>query len=80
MLLRGYLDHPVAPAVIAIGLVAGTEFVPAGPTRDKVAKAADLMLVAALSDGADKFLDIEGMIDKVFAGLPAEAKTLIEGV
>lgn len=80
MLLRGYLDHPVAPAVIAIGLVAGTEFIPAGPTREKVAKAADLMLVAALTDGADKFLDIEGMIDKVFAGLPAEAKSLIEGV
>lgn len=78
MLLRGYLDHPVAPAVIAIGLVAGTEFIPAGPTREKVAKAADLMLVAALTDGADKFLDIEGMIDKVFAGLPAEAKALIE--
>ena len=77
MMLRGYLDHPVAPAVIAIGLVSATEFIPAGPSRDKIAKAADLMLTAAITDGADKYLNVEKMIDQVFAGLPEEAKELI---
>ncbi len=75
--VRGYLDHPVAPALVAVLLVAGSEFVPAGPAREKVAKAADLMLIAALTDGADKFLDVEGLIDKAFAGLPDEAKALL---
>lgn len=78
MMVRGYLDHPVAPALVAVLLVAGSEFVPAGPAREKVAKAADLMLIAALTDGADKFLDVEGMIDKAFAGLPDEAKALLQ--
>ncbi|WBF79243.1 hypothetical protein IACHDJAJ_00004 [Aeromonas phage vB_AdhS_TS3] len=77
MMLRGYLDHPVAPAVIAIGLVSVTEFIPAGPSRDKIAKAADLMLTAAIAEGADKYLNVEKMIDQVFSGLPDEAKDLI---
>lgn len=78
MMVRGYLDHPAAPALVAVMLVAGSEFVPAGPAREKVAKAADLMLIAALTDGADSFLDVEGMIDKAFAGLPDEAKALLQ--
>lgn len=77
LMLRGYLDHPVAPAVIAIGLVSATEFIPAGPSRDKIAKAADLMLTAAIAEGADKYLNVEKMIDQVFSGLPEEAKDLI---
>ena len=40
--VRGYLDHPVAPALVAVLLVAGSEFVPAGPARERAA--ADLRL------------------------------------
>lgn len=77
MMVRGYMDHPAAPAVIALAVITAAEFMPAGPVRVKVGKAANLMLTAAVCDGADKFLDIEGLIDKVFAGLPDEAKALI---
>lgn len=78
MMIRGYMDHPAAPAVLALAAVTAAEFMPAGPAKVKVTKAANLMLTAAVIDGADKLLDLEGMIDKVFAGLPAEAKALID--
>lgn len=78
MMIRGYMDHPAAPAVIALAVVSAAEFMPASPAKAKITKAANLMLTAAVIEGADKFLDLEGMIDKVFAGLPAEAKALID--
>lgn len=78
MMIRGYMDHPAAPAVIALAVVSAAEFMPAGPAKVKITKAANLMLTAAVIEGADKFLDLEGMIDKVFAGLPTEAKALID--
>lgn len=78
LMVRGYLDHPAAPAVVALAVVSAAEFMPAGPAKVKITKAASLMLTAAVIDGADKLLDLEGMIDKVFAGLPAEAKALLD--
>lgn len=78
MMVRGYMDHPAAPAVVALAVVTAAEFMPAGPAKAKITKAASLMLTAAVIDGADKFLDLEGMIDKVFSGLPAEAKALLD--
>lgn len=64
--------------MVALAVVTAAEFMPAGPAKAKITKAASLMLTAAVIDGADKFLDMEGMIDKVFAGLPAEAKSLLD--
>lgn len=78
MLVRGYLDHPAAPAVLALALVSLSEFLPDNPTKAKIVKAADLMLVSAMVDGADKFLNVEALIDQVFNGLPAEVKTALE--
>lgn len=78
MLVRGYLDHPAAPALMALALVSLSEFLPDNPTKAKIVKAADLMLVSAMVDGADKFLNVEAMIDQVFNGLPAEVKTALE--
>lgn len=78
MMVRGYLDHPAAPAVLALALVSLSEFLPDNPTKAKIVKAADLMLVSAMVDGADKFLNVEAMIDQVFNGLPAEVKTALE--
>ena len=77
MMVRGYLDHPAAPAVLALALVSLSEFLPENPTKAKIVKAADLMLVSAMVDGADKFLNVEAMIDQVFNGLPAEVKTAL---
>jgi hypothetical protein len=78
MMVRGYLDHPAAPALMALALVSLSEFLPENPTKAKIVKAADLMLVSAMVDGADKFLNVEAMIDQVFNGLPAEVKTALE--
>lgn len=78
MMVRGYLDHPAAPAVLALALVSLSEFLPDNPTKAKIVKAADLMLVSAMVDGADKFLNVEALIDQVFNGLPAEVKTALE--
>lgn len=78
MMVRGYLDHPAAPAVLALALVSLSEFLPDNPTKAKIVKAADLMLVSAMVDGADKFLNVEAMIDQVFNGLPPEVKTALE--
>lgn len=78
MMVRGYLDHPAAPALMALALVSLSEFLPENPTKAKIVKAADLMLVSAMVDGADKFLNVEAMIDQVFNGLPPEVKTALE--
>lgn len=78
MMVRGYLDHPAAPAVMALALVSLSEFLPDNPTKAKIVKAADLMLVSAMVDGADKFLNLESLLDQVFNGLPPEVKTALE--
>lgn len=78
MMVRGYLDHPAAPAVLALALVSLSEFLPENPTKAKIVKAADLMLVSAMVDGADKFLNLENLLDQVFNGLPPEVKTALE--
>lgn len=78
MMVRGYLDHPAAPAVMALALVSLSEFLPENPTKAKIVKAADLMLVSAMVDGADKFLNLESLLDQVFNGLPPEVKTALE--
>lgn len=78
MMVRGYLDHPAAPAVLALALVSLSEFLPENPTKAKIVKAADLMLVSAMVDGADKFLNLESLLDQVFNGLPPEVKTALE--
>lgn len=79
MMVRGYLDHPAAPALMALALVSASEFLPEGPTKVKIVKAADLMLVSSMVDGADKFLNLESLMDQVFNGLPPEVKTALEG-
>ena len=71
MLARGYADHPLFPVLIGIGMVAASEYLPDQKVSGKVKKAADLMLVAAMLDGADKLLDVEGWIDAAFSTLPA---------
>ena len=71
MLARGYADHPLFPVLIGIGMVAASEYLPDQKVSGKVKKAADLMLVAAMLDGADKLLDVEGWIDTAFSTLPA---------
>lgn len=78
MMVRGYLDHPAAPALMALALVSLSEFLPENQAKAKIVKAADLMLVSAMVDGADKFLNVEAMIDQVFNGLPPEVKTALE--
>ena len=78
MMVRGYLDHPAAPALMALALMSLSEFLPENQAKAKIVKAADLMLVSAVVDGADKFLNVEAMIDQVFNGLPAEVKTALE--
>lgn len=78
MMVRGYLDHPAAPAITALALVSLSEFLPENPTKAKIFKAADLMLVSAMVDGADKFLNLESLLDQVFNGLPPEVKTALE--
>lgn len=77
MMVRGYLDHPVAPALLAVALVSCSEVLPEGVNKAKICKAADLMLTAAIMDGADKFLNVESLIDSVFQGLPAEVMAVI---
>lgn len=71
MLARGYADHQLFPVLIGIGMVAASEYLPDQKVSGKVKKAADLMLVAAMLDGADKLLDVEGWIDAAFSTLPA---------
>ena len=71
MLARGYADHPLFPVLIGVGMVAASEYLPDQKVSGKVKKAADLMLVAAMLDGADKLLDVEGWIDAAFSTLPA---------
>jgi len=78
MMVRGYLDHPAAPAVMALALVSLSEFLPENPTKAKAVKAADLMLASAMVAGADKFLNLESLLDQVFNGLPPEVKTALE--
>lgn len=78
MLVRGYADHPLFPVIVALGLVAASEYLPTQAMGDKVKKAADLMLVASMMDGADQLLDVEGWISKAFAALPDQAKAVLD--
>lgn len=78
MLVRGYADHPLFPVIVALGLVAASEYLPNQAMGDKVKKAADLMLVASMMDGADQLLDVEGWISKAFAALPDQAKAVLD--
>lgn len=78
MMVRGYMDHPAAPAVLALAIMSASEFLPASANGAKIQKAADLMLAAAIYEGADQLLDIERIIDQVFKGLPAEALAALE--
>lgn len=78
MLVRGYADHPLFPVIVALGLVAASEYLPTQAMGDKVKKAADLMLVASMMEGADQLLDVEGWISKAFAALPDQAKAVLD--
>lgn len=77
-MVRGYMDHPAAPALVALAIMSASEFLPASAKGAKIQKAADLMLAAAIYDGADQLLDLERIIDQVFKGLPAEALAALE--
>lgn len=79
MMLRGYADHAAAPAVIALAVALASEFVPESASKEKLLKASDLMLNAAVMEGADKLLNIEAIIDGVLSQMPKEAAELIQG-
>lgn len=78
MMLRGYADHAAAPAIIALGLALASEFLPEGDAKNKVVAGTDLMLNASFMEGADKFLNVEKIIDSVFSKLPPEALAVLE--
>lgn len=78
MMVRGYADHAAAPMVVALAMALASEFLPEGDAKNKVVKATDLMLNASFMEGADKFLDVEKLIDTVFSKLPPEALVALE--
>lgn len=78
MMIRGYMDHPLAPALLAMGLAAASEYMPAGPNKQKLIKLTDCMMTAAIADGADKFLDLEVLMENIFGGLPCEVRNLLD--
>lgn len=70
MMVRGYADHPLAPVLVSLGLTAVAEYLPEGDNKTRVGKAANLMLTAAIADGADQYLDVNAIIEKLFEGMP----------
>lgn len=78
MMVRGYMDHPLAPAIIAMGLAAASEYLPAGANKQKLVKLTDCMMTAAIADGADKYLNIEAFMDTIFSGMPAEVRSMLD--
>lgn len=78
MIVRGYLDSPLAIPLIAIALtVIADQLEPDSVIAAKVQKASKVMLSAAFMEGADKLLDVEKLIDNLFSKLPPEAKSLL---
>lgn len=74
MMVRGYLDHPFAPAIVSFGLLALSEYMPQNAASKKLNAAAQLMITDALNSGASALLDFESIFDTIFADLPPAVK------